>query len=231
VGVALIAVLLCGLSLIQVAVVGPWKPLQVASQLAGPKKFLRGNGNHHASDVTYKLAKELQQDHQQQHEVHKQQQQDLQSLKQQHEQQIQTLSAIQNVQQQIQSDVQKLELLYQQLHSSAAPATSSGKAAQQTRSPSYERQRQQPGNATAEGVVCTVLRNEARYIPEWVAFHLIMGATKIVIYDDNSTDGIREVAAPFGDAVVIVDMKKDVTGVPGDSPAHRVHHRQSKIRL
>jgi hypothetical protein len=44
-----------------------------------------------------------------------------------------------------------------------------------------QQQQQQP-----TGVICTVLRNEARYVPEWVAFHLLMGATTIVIYDDNS---------------------------------------------
>ncbi|WIA34962.1 hypothetical protein OEZ86_013243 [Tetradesmus obliquus] len=89
-----------------------------------------------------------------------------------------------------------------------------------------QHQQQQHGNTTVQGVVCTVLRNEARYIPEWVAFHLIMGATKVVIYDDNSTDGIQEAAAPFGERLVIVDMKS-VQGVPGDASVHRMNARQN----
>ncbi|WIA35986.1 hypothetical protein OEZ86_004363 [Tetradesmus obliquus] len=53
-----------------------------------------------------------------------------------------------------------------------------------------------------------------------------MGATKIVIYNDNSTDGIKEAVSPFGDRVVIVDLKKNIGGVPEDLSVHRVGGRQ-----
>ena len=42
-----------------------------------------------------------------------------------------------------------------------------------------------------EGVICTSVRNEAPYIQEWLEFHLLVGATKFVIYDDKSTDGLK----------------------------------------
>lgn len=43
---------------------------------------------------------------------------------------------------------------------------------------------------------------------EWLAFHLdVQGATKVVVYDDNrGRDGLRDVAAAFGDRVVIHDL-------------------------
>lgn len=42
-----------------------------------------------------------------------------------------------------------------------------------------------------EGVICTSVRNEAPYIQEWLEFHLLVGATKFVIYNDRSTDGLK----------------------------------------
>ena len=43
---------------------------------------------------------------------------------------------------------------------------------------------------------------------EWLAFHLdVQGATKVVIYDDNAgRDGLREVAAAYGERVIVHDL-------------------------
>jgi len=37
--------------------------------------------------------------------------------------------------------------------------------------------------------MCIIVRDEAPYIEEWLAFHLLQGATKILVYDNGSTDG------------------------------------------
>jgi hypothetical protein len=159
---------------------------------------------------------------------HQQLQEQLQQLKQQHELQISTLSAVQQAQLQVQAGVQQLQQLYLKL--GQAPAAKQTQHNNVPASTDGSQQQQQQRNATQQpiGVICTVLRNEARYVPEWVAFHLLMGATKIVIYDDNSTDSLGKAVAAFGDSVVIMDLYKDVTGVPGDGGVHRVHGRQGK---
>lgn len=41
------------------------------------------------------------------------------------------------------------------------------------------------------GIVC-IIKNEADYIEEWISFHLIQGAKKIILYDNGSTDSINE---------------------------------------
>lgn len=45
--------------------------------------------------------------------------------------------------------------------------------------------------------IATIVRNETPYMREWVAFHLAMGADRLIIYDNMSTDGLSEAVADF----------------------------------
>lgn len=36
--------------------------------------------------------------------------------------------------------------------------------------------------------ICTIIRNEAERLPEWIAFHYLQGVGKFIVYDDGSTD-------------------------------------------
>jgi len=44
--------------------------------------------------------------------------------------------------------------------------------------------------AAKHRVICTVLKNEARFVKEWVEFHHDVGFDKIRIYDDDSSDNL-----------------------------------------
>ncbi|CAF1164673.1 unnamed protein product, partial [Didymodactylos carnosus] len=61
------------------------------------------------------------------------------------------------------------------------------------------------------GVVCTLMRNEAQYVREWVSFHLILGANFFVIYDDNSTDGLNQIVQGFGERVKVIPWGQNNT--------------------
>jgi Glycosyl transferase family 2 len=41
------------------------------------------------------------------------------------------------------------------------------------------------------------VKDEARFLPEWLAHHLNLGVEHVYIYDNNSTDDIASVVAPF----------------------------------
>ncbi len=41
--------------------------------------------------------------------------------------------------------------------------------------------------------ICAIVRNEAAYIAEWVAFHRVVGVSGFTIYDDRSDDGTLDV--------------------------------------
>jgi Glycosyl transferase family 2 len=41
------------------------------------------------------------------------------------------------------------------------------------------------------------VKDEARFLPEWLAHHLELGVEHVVVYDNNSSDGTAEAIAPF----------------------------------
>ena len=48
--------------------------------------------------------------------------------------------------------------------------------------------------------VCAIFKDEARYLSEWVSFHLAQGVEHFFLYDNLSTDGGADVLAPFIEA-------------------------------
>ncbi len=49
--------------------------------------------------------------------------------------------------------------------------------------------------------VCAILKNEADYIEEWLAFHTLQGVGRILLYDNNSSDDTCQRAASFAKQV------------------------------
>lgn len=43
--------------------------------------------------------------------------------------------------------------------------------------------------------ICAIIRDEAPSIEEWLAFHLLQGAGRILVYDNGSTDGTLDILA------------------------------------
>lgn len=50
------------------------------------------------------------------------------------------------------------------------------------------------------------VKDEARFLPEWIAHHLNLGVEHVVVYDNNSSDDLASAVAPFverGDVTVV----------------------------
>lgn len=45
--------------------------------------------------------------------------------------------------------------------------------------------------------ICAIFRNEARYLREWLEFHLLVGVTEFYLYNHRSDDAWRHVVAPY----------------------------------
>eukprot|EP01041_Mallomonas_annulata_P002493 gene2493-4849_t len=61
----------------------------------------------------------------------------------------------------------------------------------------------------------TVVKNDANTVLQWVSWHLLLGFDHLVIYDNNSTDNIRESLQPFIQyGYVEVHNNDDIIAVP-----------------
>ena len=45
--------------------------------------------------------------------------------------------------------------------------------------------------------IVAISKNESEYISEWLAFHKLQGVEKVFLYDNDSTDNMREVLQPY----------------------------------
>jgi hypothetical protein len=50
------------------------------------------------------------------------------------------------------------------------------------------------------------IKNEARYIPEYVEFHLMQGFDHFIFYENGSNDNLLEIIKPYGDLIEIRDL-------------------------
>lgn len=56
--------------------------------------------------------------------------------------------------------------------------------------------------------ILAIFRNEAPYLREWVAWHILHGVDRFVLYDNCSTDDWRNAIAPFGHRVHVEDWSR-----------------------
>src|SRR5487761_1966786 len=68
-------------------------------------------------------------------------------------------------------------------------------------------------------VVCAMFRDDARYLPEWVAYHHAIGFDRFVLYDNASTDGGADLLRrfPLADRVTVIQWPQP----QGQLPAYR----------
>ena len=60
------------------------------------------------------------------------------------------------------------------------------------------------------------VKDEARFLPEWLAHHVTLGVEHVVVYDNNSTDDLASAVAPFvGRGLVTVVDWPAIPASPG----------------
>lgn len=52
--------------------------------------------------------------------------------------------------------------------------------------------------------VCVIIKNEARYLAEWIVYHQLIGVDHFYVYDNNSEDDPAGVVALFPDVVTLI---------------------------
>lgn len=64
--------------------------------------------------------------------------------------------------------------------------------------------------------IAAILKNEAPYIKEWIEFHKLVGVERFYLYDNESTDKVKEILAPYIEdgTVVYTYVKGTVKQMP-----------------
>jgi glycosyltransferase involved in cell wall biosynthesis len=57
--------------------------------------------------------------------------------------------------------------------------------------------------------ICAIVRNEAPYIEEWIAFHLLQGVSNFLIFNDGSSDSTSEILSAIAksEPVTVIDWE------------------------
>jgi hypothetical protein len=80
--------------------------------------------------------------------------------------------------------------------------------------------------------IATVVQNEAAYIREWMAYHRVRGVRRFIIYDNNSTDSLRETLAPLiATGQVVLEKVSGICYMAGLYPPHIKFPHNFRIQL
>jgi hypothetical protein len=90
----------------------------------------------------------------------------------------------------------------------------------------------QPAKQQVTLSICLIVRNEARYIGEWIEFHRLVGVERFFIYDDESSDATIDIirAHDRGDIVVNQGGRKGNASPQISAYRHFVEHFRNETR-
>jgi hypothetical protein len=73
--------------------------------------------------------------------------------------------------------------------------------------------------------IVAICKNEAPYIAEWIEYHKIVGVEKFYIYNNESTDNLKEVLTPYikDGTVELIDFPGKTQQVPAYKDAIKKH--------
>lgn len=68
-------------------------------------------------------------------------------------------------------------------------------------------------------VFCSIFKNEAPFLKEWILFHNMLGVEHFYLYNNNSSDNFRSILEPFikDDLVTLIDWPQ----IPGQISAYK----------
>ena len=107
-------------------------------------------------------------------------------------------------------------------------------------SPSRRRQRATPPNVVGKGPllsapglqlgVAVIIRDEAPYLPEWLAYHHALGVQHFFIYDNGSSDELHEVIEPWVNHGLVTMVHWPLPGGQIDAYSHALRFYGPSLR-
>jgi len=92
-----------------------------------------------------------------------------------------------------------------------------------------------PSLPHVEMSLCCIMKNEARYLPEWIEYSKLVGVSRFYLYDHNSTDNTHEILAPYISSGTVVLHNWSFEGYPQKEVhthcTHRYAHQTTWLGL
>ncbi|MBG6236645.1 hypothetical protein IWX76_003239 [Pedobacter sp. CAN_A7] len=66
--------------------------------------------------------------------------------------------------------------------------------------------------------ICAIFKNEAKYLNEWITYHLLIGVDHFYLYNNNSNDDFKNVLASYIDNGIVELIEWPM--IPGQFPAY-----------
>jgi hypothetical protein len=85
------------------------------------------------------------------------------------------------------------------------------------------RERAEPGFGAGPICVVAILKDEERFLDEWLAYHRLIGVDHFFLYDDAAEQPLRALAARHAEYVTVVDWSKDDLSLAGDTRQLRAY--------
>jgi len=59
-------------------------------------------------------------------------------------------------------------------------------------------------NSFVDLAICAIMKNEGPYVKEWIDYHRLVGVKRFYIYDNESTDNMKEILTPYIESGIVV---------------------------
>ena len=89
-------------------------------------------------------------------------------------------------------------------------------------------------NYTDYSAIVLLIKNENRYLKEWLDWHLNLGFDKVYIYDNGTTESVKDVISGYSEdilsKIIVIDWKGTFNNVQEDAYNHFLEHYKSTVR-
>lgn len=89
-------------------------------------------------------------------------------------------------------------------------------------------------NYTDYSAIVLLIKNENKYLKEWLDWHLNLGFDKVYIYDNGTTESVNDVISEYSDdiqsKIIVIDWKGTFHNVQEDAYNHFLKHYKTSVR-
>ena len=89
-------------------------------------------------------------------------------------------------------------------------------------------------NYTDYSAIVLLIKNENRYLKEWLDWHLNLGFDKVYIYDNGTTESVKDVISGYSEdilsKIIVIDWKGTFNNVQEDAYNHFLEHYKSTVK-